>query len=138
MPHAPPPRSGAETLIYSERMARLLVFGVVAAVVLTVYAIVDCALTERRAVRALPRWTWLLVIVVVPLAGPLLWLVIGHVRSTPRRIIPPDDNPEFIGRPPGPRPAPTRPDDEEIRLLEQELANLDSEADDDGDGRRRG
>ena len=124
-------------------MARVLVFAVIAAVVLTVFAVVDCALTERARVRALPKWVWLLVALVLPVVGPLLWLLVGRApaRSVPApRVIGPDDDPAFL-RSHGSRtrsaPAAPEPDEAHWRELEQELANLDSDADDEGDAPRR-
>lgn len=126
-------------------MARVLIVGGLAALAFAVYAIVDCALTERARVRGLPRWAWILLILVLPVLGGVLWFLIGNgrmeqARSAPR-FIGPDDDPEFLkGR--GGRPAASTPppgDDAEWQRLEQELAALDSEADsdDDGDTRRR-
>jgi hypothetical protein len=121
-------------------MARVLVFAGVAAAVLTVFAVVDCALTERSRVRALPKPIWIVVALVLPVIGPLLWLLIGRgplPQRAARRVIGPDDDPEFL-RPSRPTPpAIAAPDDERWRALEQELANLDSDADDDGDAGRR-
>jgi hypothetical protein len=137
MPRSAGTRSAIGGLIYSVRMARLLVVGVIAVVVLTVYALVDHALTERFRVRALPRWIWVLVMLALPVVGPLLWLVVGHQRTTPRRVLAPDDDPGFTGAARPARTAEARADDEELRRFEQELANLDSDPDDDGDNRRR-
>ena len=121
-------------------MARVLVFAGVAAVVLAVFAIVDCALTERRRIRGLPRWAWILVALVLPVVGPLLWLLIGRgpaVQRPTTRVIGPDDDPDFLrSKRTPPKPAPKQ-DDVRWEDLEQELANLDSDADDDGDGTRR-
>jgi len=120
-------------------MARVLVFAVIAAAVLTVFAVVDCALTERRRVRALPKWAWLLIALVVPLVGPLLWLLIGRGSARTRpvvRVIGPDDDPDFLGSRGRPRPL-AAPEDARWKELEQELANLDSDADDEGDNERR-
>jgi hypothetical protein len=121
-------------------MARVLVFAVIGATVLTVFAIVDCALTERSRVRVLPKWAWILIALVLPIIGPLLWLVVGRgpARRRPTtRVIGPDDDPSFLGTT-GRRTAPTvQPDDARWRALEQELANLDSDADDEGDATRR-
>ena len=126
-------------------MARVLIVGGLAALAFAVYAVVDCALTERARVRGLPRWAWLVLILVLPVLGGVLWFLIGNgrvERGRPApRIIGPDDDPDFLkgrgGR--GPVTATPRADDEEWRRLEQELAALDSEADsdDDGDVRRR-
>jgi hypothetical protein len=118
-------------------MARVLVFAAVAAVVLAVFAVVDCALTERSRVRALPRWAWILVALLLPVAGPLLWLLVGRApaRAAARRVMGPEDDPAFL-RPTRPALPPVR-DDVRWEDLEQELANLDSDSDDDGDGGRR-
>lgn len=121
-------------------MARVLVFAAIAAAILTVYAVVDCALTERARVRALPKAVWILVALVLPVIGPLLWLVIGRGPAVPRpvrRVIGPDDDPDFLRSSRPARPAVAPPDDEHWRALEQELANLDSDADDDGEAGRR-
>jgi hypothetical protein len=121
-------------------MARVLVFAGLAAAVLTVFAIVDCALTERARVRALPKAVWILVALLLPVIGPLLWLLVGRgtAQQRPaRRPMGPDDDPEFLRSTRAPRPAIEAPDDERWKALEQELANLDSDADDDGDPGRR-
>jgi hypothetical protein len=123
-------------------MARVLVFAGIAAVVLAVFAVVDCALTERARVRVLPRWAWILIALLLPVIGPLLWLFVGRASARPqpvRRVIGPDDDPTFL-KSRGPvrpaRPA-TAADDARWRELEQELANLDSDPDDEGDAPRR-
>jgi hypothetical protein len=120
-------------------MARLLIFATIAAAVLTVFAVVDCALTERARTRALPKWAWLLIALLVPIVGPLLWLLIGRGTARTRpvtRVIGPDDDPDFLGTRGRPRPV-VEPDDARWKELEQELANLDSDADDEGDSERR-
>lgn len=120
-------------------MARVLVIGVVAALVFTVFAIVDCALMERSRVRGMPKWAWIVLSVVLPVLGGILWFVIGR-GPLPRpeaRVIGPDDDPSFLRsrRPSGP-PA-REPDAAEWLEFEQELANLDADPDDDADTGRR-
>lgn len=121
-------------------MARVLIFGGVAALAFAIYAAVDCLLTERQRVRGLPRLLWVLVIVVLPVIGGVLWFLIGRGRTAPaapRRVTGPDDDPEFLRRAAPTRPGPARAEDVDWRRLEQEFVDLDTEADDDGDGRRR-
>lgn len=105
-------------------MGRLLIF-FVAAFVLDVFAIVDLALIDPRRVRAFPKFVWVIIIVLVPFVGALLWFTVGHEwgsRGGERRTVAPDDDPSFLknlGR--------DQDQDERIRRLEQELADLDDD-----------
>jgi cytochrome bd-type quinol oxidase subunit 2 len=103
-------------------MIRVLPFILV--IGLWVFAYVDLALTERSRVRALPKIAWVFVIV-LPVIGALLWFFIGKERRDrggQSRTIAPDDDPAFLAN--------LRRDeeqDERIRRLEQELAELDDD-----------
>ncbi|OUE10349.1 hypothetical protein C5B94_07345 [Clavibacter michiganensis] len=107
-------------------MPRLLIGLAVVIVFFTVFVIVDTALTPRTRMRGLPKPAWIAVVVLVPLIGGILWLTIGKdrtdlARASGRRLGP-DDDPDFLsglGR--------TRSEEERIRRLEQELADLDSD-----------
>lgn len=79
----------------------VLIFG------LTIYALIDCARTDESQIRNLPKWGWLLLIILLgPQAlaiGPIAYLIAGRNKSKgfkqpKRRILPPDDDPEFLGR----------------------------------------
>ena len=118
-------------------MVRLWVVLAVVVVVFTVYAFVDCLLSERTRVRGLPKPVWVIVILLVPPIGGILWLTIGRARRSPRnsrfRSSAPDDDPDFlrtIGVDPEQR--------DRIRRLEQEIADLDDRPDTDPPGRRDG
>lgn len=119
-------------------MSRLLFIGVIVVVVLSVYTLVDCAMLDRARIRGLPRWAWLLVILFVPVIGPLLWLFIGRGRRGAsdrgvRRSMAPDDDPEFLRR-----LGEEATQQERIRRMEQELADLDNpDADDSGSGHKK-
>lgn len=74
---------------------------VLLAVGLALYAAIDCARTDSRSVRGLPKPVWFLVIIVVILAGPVAWLLAGRPRGRPgpKRVtgpVAPDDDPEFL------------------------------------------
>jgi hypothetical protein len=106
-------------------MTRLLVILPFVVLALDVFAIVDVILTDQRRVRALPKIVWVILIVLVPIVGALLWFFIGKERNDrggERRTIAPDDDPTFLRN--------LRRDeehDERIRRLEQELAELDDD-----------
>jgi cbb3-type cytochrome oxidase subunit 3 len=79
-------------------MLRALLF--FAYIGLAIYALLDCARTDQDEVRNLPKWAWLLIILFIQLLGSIAWLIAGKPRkrkkNNPRRIIPPDDDPDFL------------------------------------------
>ena len=105
-------------------MTRLLLI-IPIAIALDVFAVVDLILTEPGRVRAVPKVVWAFIIVLVPVVGALLWFFIGKERRDrggQRRTVAPDDDPAFLKN--------LRRDedqDERIRRLEQELADLDDD-----------
>ena len=79
----------------------VLVFG------LTIYALIDCARTDESQIKNLPKWGWLLLIIILgPQAaaiGPIAYLIAGRNkrkrgRAPKRRILPPDDDRDFLGK----------------------------------------
>ena len=89
-------------------------------IVLAIFAVVDCVQTPDDELRGLPRFAWLLVILFIPIAGPVAWLMVGTdhgdadrqrsawpagpgnnepgLRRPVRRVIAPDDDPEFLSQ----------------------------------------
>jgi hypothetical protein len=106
-------------------MVRWIVIGAVGVVAFTIYALVDLFMTHNPRVRAFPKPIWIIVIVALPVVGPLLWLFIGkskpgkpQIRSTGRA---PEDDPSFLTA------LDREASDERIRRLEEELRKLDAE-----------
>ena len=64
------------------------------AVGLFVYSLVECLQSHPHDVRTLPRPAWLLVIL-LPLVGPLLWLLAGRPQQRARH----SRAPRAVGRP---------------------------------------
>lgn len=70
----------------------------------TVYCVVDVVQTEEERVRGLPKLIWLVITLVVPLAGGISWLIAGRPhgvlqpkpRPRPRGPRGPDDDPDFL------------------------------------------
>lgn len=86
-------------------MARGLVVGVVLLVAITLYSVFDCAARPRDQIAALPKWAWILVILLLPLIGAGLWFLIGRRRAdgslgVRRTTAPsaPDDDLDFLRR----------------------------------------
>jgi hypothetical protein len=85
---------------------------------LTLFCLIACVQSPTIKVRNLPKWSWIVLILVFPLIGSIAWLLAGRPgaadraqRSTgasgidgyssstrPRRIGPiaPDDDPDFL------------------------------------------
>ncbi|MFJ4038637.1 PLD nuclease N-terminal domain-containing protein [Microbacterium sp. NPDC090007] len=109
-------------------MARLLLILALVATVFWVYTIVDCAVQSPSRHRGVSKPAWMAIVILLPVLGGILWFLIGRGRAAKpvvRRA--PDDDPEFLGRM---TPSARAEQDERIRRLEEELAQLDSEADD--------
>jgi len=121
-------------------MIRLVIGLLVALAVFTVYTVIDVALSNRHSVRAIPKWSWVLVVLLLPIIGAGLWFWIGRPRkqrSESRRFTAPDDDPDFLGtlrREPDPEKE--REQAERIAQLERDLADLDDSGESDGTGRR--
>jgi hypothetical protein len=76
-------------------------------IALLVYAFTDCAMSDDASGAGVPKVVWLAVIVLVPVVGPLTWLLVSRTTGARpgdpqqrRRQGPvaPDDDPEFLGR----------------------------------------
>lgn len=84
-------------------MSRVLL--ALVALALAIYCLVECVQADRTEVRHLPKWLWLLLIL-IPVVGPLAWLLLGrpHGRNGGRATAEP--------APPRRAPAPRAPDDD--------------------------
>ena len=94
-------------------MARFSIVVFLAQLVLAVLALISCLSAEEEDIRALPRLVWVLVILLIPILGPVAWFLAGRPRSAADSVLPwrqggtqpdtsrsrplaPDDNPEFL------------------------------------------
>ncbi|GLY99751.1 PLDc N-terminal domain-containing protein [Actinoplanes sp. NBRC 103695] len=82
-------------------MVRLFVFLAAVQLVLLVLGLISCLAADR--VRNLPRALWVLILLLVPLLGPLAYFAWGRPAAAqgggPRRPAPPsspDDDPDFL------------------------------------------
>ncbi|CAB4777933.1 MAG: PLD nuclease N-terminal domain-containing protein [Actinomycetes bacterium] len=70
--------------------------------IITVYTLVDCARTDNSEIRNLPKWGWILLIVIIGTIGSIAYWILGRPkRQRPpgpgkHKIIPPDDDPDFL------------------------------------------
>ena len=116
-------------------MSRLMPVISLVTIGIMVWAIADILLIDSGRVRGLPKFGWILLIVLLPIIGTVLWVTIGRVRlerpnhgryrdeplgAASSASSAPDDDPAFLQR--------LRRDqqqEERIRELERRLAELD-------------
>lgn len=119
-------------------MARVLLVLAVVAAAFIVVSLVDCAVQPATRHRGVPKAVWIIVIIVLPVIGALLWFVIGRgpaPDATP--VAGADDDLSFLSGidlsgfsvdgSAADAAAERASRDERIRRLEAELARLDEE-----------
>ena len=85
-------------------MIKLQAFLVIASLALTLYSFIDCAKRDETQIQKLPKWGWLLIILFLSTFGSIAYPVVGRTRrdkgprAPKRRILPPDDVPDFLRR----------------------------------------
>ena len=112
---------------------------------LLVYCLVDCVQTPDGAHRNLPKWGWIVLILLLPLIGSIAWLVAGRPdrrradvpwpstrtagfpeyerpRAGRGRSLAPDDDPEFLAG-----LAARREDEQRLTAWEQDLRRREEE-----------
>ncbi|MBA8815341.1 uncharacterized small protein (DUF1192 family) [Microbacterium halimionae] len=105
-------------------MARLILILALVVTVFWVYSVVDCALQPADRHRGVRKGTWIVIVILIPVLGGLLWFVVGRVsrRALIAERNAPDDDPAFLST-----LGSVSDQDERIRRLEEELARLDDE-----------
>ena len=104
-------------------MVRFVIIGIVIAAAFTLYALVDAAMSDSARSRGVSKPVWVVLIVVLPVIGAILWFTIGKARGPlPAPARAPEDDPRFAG---------TSMSDAELeshmRELEERLRELDAE-----------
>ncbi|GAA1314729.1 PLD nuclease N-terminal domain-containing protein [Leucobacter albus] len=106
-------------------MVRFIIIGAVIAVAFTLYSLVDAAMTDHSRARGVSKPVWIVIIVLLPVVGAVLWLMIGKGSPTSgpgaKQHLAPDDDPRFTGR------QLSDSERESLRDLEERLKELDNE-----------
>ena len=93
--------------------AMLIIGGAALIVGLTFYTLLDAVRTPAHEARTLPKWLWVLVTLLFPVVGPLMWLILGRPKAQPAAGAP---RPGFGQRRSTPAPSVSSPDDDEEYL----------------------
>ena len=120
--------------------AMLIIGGAALIVGLTLYTLLDAVRTPAHEARTLPKWLWVLVTLLFPVVGPLMWLILGRPKAQPAAGTP---RPAFGQRRSTPAPSVSSPDDDEeyLRWLkakaERERRSREAESNDKQDSERK-
>jgi hypothetical protein len=93
-----------------------------------IFTVVDIVLMDRSRVRGLPKPAWIVLAILLPVVGGVLWLAVGRVRARDagrpalRGPVAPDDDPAFLNR-----LGREQAMEDRIEQLEQELRDLDDD-----------
>jgi hypothetical protein len=91
---------------------------------LMIGALIDAIVRREDQVKHLPKFAWIVLIVLLPLIGSVLWFTIGREWSAPRESLSFGD-PRRWSNDAAPAEAPVRA--RETRTTEQQLADLERE-----------
>ena len=91
-------------------MPRFLIPLAIVAAGVIIYSLVECLMTPKHQVRAMPKAAWVLVVLLVPVVGALLWLFLGRAHKAKSAA---------AGR--GPAPRVSSPDDDEAFLRQLDV-----------------
>lgn len=120
--------------------AMLIIGGAALIVGLTLYTLLDAIRTPAHEARTLPKWLWVLVTLLFPVVGPIMWLILGRPKAQPAAGAP---RPGFGQRRSTPAPSVSSPDDDEeyLRWLkakaERERRSREAESNDKQDSERK-
>jgi hypothetical protein len=95
-------------------------------IALMIGALIDIITRDDSRVRFLPKMVWLIIVILLPLIGSILWFVLGREYDSQGVSMPRMPRRQRASRPPsGPPVAPPAPVD--TRTTEQQIADLDRE-----------
>lgn len=67
-------------------MARLGLFVGPVILVLWIFCVIDVVVSRDDEVRHLPKWGWLVLVLLFPLVGSIAWLAVGRPRRAANRV----------------------------------------------------
>ena len=96
-------------------------------IALMVAAMVDIIRKDDAQVRYLPKMAWVIIVILLPLIGSLLWFAIGREYSEAGLRIPRIPRTRTAARPAARPPEPRTAPPVDARSTEQQIADLDRE-----------
>ncbi|MDE0572334.1 PLD nuclease N-terminal domain-containing protein [Demequina sp. B12] len=70
-------------------------------VVITAYCVADAVQHPEPSPHGVPKWAWIVIILLFPYIGALVWIILKFTRGTGRsrpqpRPMAPDDDPQYL------------------------------------------
>jgi phospholipase D-like protein len=106
-------------------MIRLLPAAI--ALALVVFCLIDCVQSDEHRVRNMPKWTWIVLIVLIPIVGPVVWLLAGRPQRGSAGGVPWPSGTAGFPEYERPRPRAKAPDDDPEFLRSLKRANTEHE-----------
>jgi len=81
---------------------RYLLFAIGITAIFTIFTTVFAISAKPNEVRLLPKWLWVVLCLIVPIIGGLLYITIGRPVAKPgftasgSRVVAPEDDPDFL------------------------------------------
>ncbi|GAT75003.1 PLDc N-terminal domain-containing protein [Microbacterium hydrocarbonoxydans] len=94
-------------------------------IALMIGALIDIITRDDSQVRYVPKMVWLIIVILLPLIGSILWFALGREYSEAGIRIPRMQRQPRSGPTPSPQAPPAPPVD--TRTTEQQIADLDRE-----------
>lgn len=108
-------------------MVRFWIIGIIIAVAFILFALIDAAMSDPRRARGVNKPIWVVLIVLLPVVGAVLWFTVGKARASETVTLPPDDDPAFARSTGSASRAEVTDVDARLRELEEQLKALDDE-----------
>src|SRR5258708_3041115 len=80
-----------------------------------IFAFIDVMVTDRAAVRTLPKWAWIGLVLVLPAIAPLPWCLFGRPARPPPATATPPHQPAPLRRPRPPTRAQRAEEEADLR-----------------------
>jgi len=106
-------------------MARVVI--AVIEIALLVFCLIDAVQTPESSMRNLPKWAWVVLIIILPVVGPVAWLLAGRPRRNQTTASGPSTRTAGYPEYERPRRGPRAPDDDPEFLATLKSGNAEHE-----------
>ena len=99
----------------------------IVSIVFLVFCLIDCIQADQALIRNLPKWAWIVLIILLPLVGGVAWLIAGRPPYNASSGTVPWRSTQTAGYPEYERPGPSRASAEIDDQLRRDQDRVDQE-----------